>query len=60
MAWEWVCKAVEAMSGQNIPPVSEVAANRRFMKRCAVIRIIVMLLQIPEMFFKVDNNGMCY
>ena len=50
----------EVMNGQNIPSVSEVAANRRFMKRCAVIRIIVMPLQIPEIFSRVDNNGMRY
>ena len=50
--------AVEAMSELNIPSVSEAAANRRFMKRCAVIRIIVMPLQIPEIFSRVDNNGM--
>ena len=50
--------AVEVMNGQNIPLASVVAANRRFMKRCAVIMITVMLLQIPEIFFRVDNKGM--
>ena len=46
------------MNGRNIPSASGAVANRRFMKRCAVIRIIVMLLQIQEIFFRVDNNGM--
>ena len=57
MDWVWAWEEEGDMSGPNIPSASEVAERVWFLKRCAVIKIIVMPLQGTGRLYKMGNNG---